>query len=287
MNRPHRSRGPTVALASLVAAGAAFLASAGAGADARTAAAPLFDPSRFTHPTEVDNRWLPLVPGTSFMFTGSSNDGKKRLVFTVTDLVKVVGGVANVVVWDRDFTDGALVEAELAFFAQDDDGNVWHTGEYPEEYEDGRIVGVPAWLAGVRGARAGIEMQAHPHLGTPVYRQGYAPPPVSWNDHATVYKVGLRSCVPYRCFGDVLVTREFTPGEPGSQLKYYAAGIGNMRVGWLGKDPDREALVLAAVVRLNAAGLARARHAALELDRNAYRTRPKVYGRTRPAARPS
>src|SRR5262249_31313742 len=105
------------------------------------AQAPLaFDPHDFNHSATVDNNWLPLKPGTRLVYTGSSSDGKKRLDFIVTDLVKVVGGVRNVVVWDRDYTDGELVEAELAFFAQDDDGNVWHTGEYPEEYENGKFV---------------------------------------------------------------------------------------------------------------------------------------------------
>jgi hypothetical protein len=246
----------------------------------------VFDPGRFDHSATVDNRWLPLKPGMQFVFRGASHDGKKLLVFAVTDLVKVVGGVRNVVVWDRDFTNGELVEAELAFFAQDNDGNVWHTGEYPEEYENGKVVGVPAWLAGVKGARAGIEMKARPRPGTPSYEQGYAPPPVNWTDRAQVSKLDQRVCVPYRCFTDVLVTREFNADEPGSQLKYYAPGIGNIRVGWLGKkEIDREVLELVEVVRLGPAGLARVRAAALKLEASAYRTRKEVYGRTPPAVR--
>ena len=62
-----------------------------------------------------------------------------RFVMNVTDLTKVIGGVRSVVTWDLDYTDGELVEAELAFFAQDKEGNVWRMGEYPEEY-DGRKV---------------------------------------------------------------------------------------------------------------------------------------------------
>ena len=189
----------------------------------------------------------------------------------------------NVVVWDRDYTDGELVEAELAFFAQDNDGNVWHTGEYPEEYENGKVAKVPAWIAGVKGARAGIEMKAHPRVGTASYEQGYAPPPVNWNDHAQVYRTGQSSCVPVRCYENVLITREFTPGEPGSQLKYYASGVGNMRVGWRGNDPDRETMVLVEIVHLGPAALAKARADALKLEKRAYKTKPGVYGPTPPA----
>jgi hypothetical protein len=28
---------------------------------------------------------------------------------------------------------------------------VWHLGEYPEEYENGKFVKAPAWLAGFEG----------------------------------------------------------------------------------------------------------------------------------------
>jgi hypothetical protein len=248
--------------------------------------AVVFDPANFDHSATVDNRWLPLRPGMRLVFVGASNDGKKRLVFTVTDLVKVVAGVRNVVVWDRDYTDGELVEAELAFFAQDDVGNVWHTGEYPEEYENGKVAKVPAWIVGVEGARAGIEMMAAPRLGTPPYAQGYAPPPVSWTDHAQIYKLGQKDCVPLRCYPNVLVTREFNPDEPGrSQLKYYAPGVGNIRVGWIGEDPDREAVALVRLERLSRAELAQARAAALRLEQRAYRTKPAVYGGTAPAER--
>ena len=245
----------------------------------------VFNPANFSHSATIDNKWLPLTPGTQFVFVGKSNDGEKRLVFTVTDLVKVVGGVRNVVIWDSDYTDGELAEAELAFFAQDNAGNVWHTGEYPEDYEGGKIVDVPAWLAGVKGSKAGIEMKARPRLGLPSYPQGYAPPPVNWNDHAQVFKTGQRNCVPVRCYENVLITREFTPGEPGSQLKYYASGVGNMRVGWIGKDADREAVALSGLVHLGPAALAKARAEALKLEKHAYKTKPDVYGRTPPAER--
>jgi hypothetical protein len=272
-------------VAGIAAVGAVTVALAAALASGSARGDVAFEPGDFDRSWVVDNRWLPLTPGTEFVFTGRSNDGVKRLVFTVTDLVKVVGGVRNVVVWDRDFTDGELVEAELAFFAQDNAGNVWHTGEYPEEYEAGKIVGIPAWLHGVKGATAGIEMNAEPRLGLPGYPQGFAPPPVNWNDHARIFRTGERVCVPVRCYADVLITREYTPGEPGAQLKYYATGVGNIRVGWAGKDPDREAVVLARLVRLSPAQLAKAREAALALDKRAYTTRPKVYGQTPPARR--
>jgi hypothetical protein len=275
----------TTRRAALATAALAVVAGVCATTHAGAQAPPALDPHAFNDSTTVDNSWLPLKPGTRLVYKGSSSDGKKRLDFIVTDLVKVVGGVRNVVVWDRDYTDGELVEAELAFFAQDDHGNVWHTGEYPEEYENGKFVEAPAWLAGIKGARAGIEMKARPQLGTPSYAQGFAPPPVNWTDRARVAKVAGEVCTTLRCFDHVLVTREFNSEEPEAyQLKYYAAGVGNIRVGWGGKkNTDKEAVSLVELSQLDRAGLAAVRKAALALERQAYTRSKDVYGRTQPA----
>ncbi len=278
----------------MVAAGVAIIALTAAGyggAGDPEITARDFDPSNFTHSTSIDNRWFPLLPGTRMVFTGSTREEGKRIahrvVFVVTDLSKIVNRVRVRVVWERDWSGGRLEEAELAFFAQDERGNVWHLGQYPEVYEEGKLVEAPAWVAGTKGARAGIAMKAEPKLGAPDYSQGFAPPPINWVDRAEVRRVGARTCVPYGCFDDVLITREFEIGKPDAyQLKYYARGVGNVRVGWLGsKDKDHEVLVLVERTRLTANALARARAGALALERRAYRIRTAVYGATTPAIR--
>jgi hypothetical protein len=80
--------------------------------------------------TNIDNEWLPLRPGTQFVYEGTTYEEGEliphRVVFTVTDLTKVLDGVRAGVIWDRDYSAGRLVESELAFFAQDTEGNVWH-----------------------------------------------------------------------------------------------------------------------------------------------------------------
>ena len=92
-----------------------------------------FNRINFSHPTKIDNLWLPLTPGTQFVLTGQADRGTGTLphdvIFTVTDLTKVIDGVRTRVIWDRDLNDGELTEAELAFFAQDNAGNVWSMGE--------------------------------------------------------------------------------------------------------------------------------------------------------------
>jgi len=259
----------------------------------RTQAQPLtgsevdFERAQFDDPTHIDNKWLPLKPGTQLVYEGSAivdEEGRqsRRVVTTVTDLSKVIDGVRTLVIWERDYTAGQLSEPELAFFAQDNTGNVWLVGEYPEEYENGKFDKAPAWISGQKGARAGITMKAEPQLGTPDYAQGYAPPPVDFNDRARVYKIGPKTCTPVECYENVLVTEEFNPDEPGaSQLKYYASGVGNVRVGWRGeKEEEKETLELVELNHLSPEALAKVRKKALEMDGRAYERSSEVYRET-------
>src|SRR4029453_6865281 len=194
-----------------------------------------FERAKFDDPTHIDNKWLPLRPGTQFAYEGSAivDEGgrqPRRVVTTVTDLSKVLDGVRTLVISEKDYTAGELSEPELAFFAQDDAGNVWLVGEYPEEYENGKFDKAPAWINGQEGARAGITMLADPQVGTPDYAQGFAPPPGEFTDRGEVYKTDQKTCVPVDCYENVLVTEEFNPDEPDAyQLKYYAPGVGNVR----------------------------------------------------------
>ncbi len=81
------------------------------------------NPKIFDKSTHIDNEWMPLKPGIRLIYEGTTvDDGKTlphRVVINVTDLTKVIGGVRSVVTWDLDYSDGELVEAEIAFFAQD------------------------------------------------------------------------------------------------------------------------------------------------------------------------
>jgi hypothetical protein len=245
-----------------------------------------FDSSNFDDPTNIDNEWLTLKPGTRWVYEGFTEEGGQRIphrvIFTVTDLTKLIDGVRTVVAWDQDFSSGELEETELAFFAQDNDGNVWHLGQYPEVYEKGELVEAPAWISGLKGASAGISMKAEPQLGAPSYSQGWGPA-VNWTDRAQVSEIGQSTCVPVDCYEDVLVIEEFSRDEPDAfQLKYYARGRGNIRVGWKGEDATKETLELVEFVQLSPEALAEVRAAALELEKRAYEISKEVYDQTSP-----
>ena len=158
--------------------------------------------------------------------------------------------------------------------SEDNDGALWSLGEYPEEYEDGEFVAAPAWIHGLEDAKAGIIMKAAPRLGTPSYSQGWAPA-IDWTDRARAYKMGQKTKVSAGSYEDVLVMDEFNRKEPDIKLKYYARGVGIVRVGWRGEPLEQETLELVAVVRLSPEALAEVRAEAMELENRAY-----VYGRT-------
>jgi hypothetical protein len=238
--------------------------------------------SGFHHSLQIDNRFLPFRSGTQYVFDGQVDGTSHRVVLVVTDMVKVVDGVRTAVLWERDFDDGQLVEAELAFEAQNDAGTVWNYGEYPEEYENGHFVGAPSvWIPGVARARAGINMLAHPRVGTPRYVQGSAPA-IDFLDTGKVVATGQHVCVRGRCYDGVVVIDETSPLDPdsGHQVKYHAPGVGVIRIGAVG-GTQQEFLDLVSVTHLGPAGLAHARAAALALERRAYRV-SKVYRRTPP-----
>ena len=83
-----------------------------------------------------------------------------------------------------------------------------------------------SWLAGKDGARPGVFMYAHPRAGQAArqeYLKGEA------EDHFRVVALGVNATVPYKGFRDALLTREWTPLEPGVvDHKYYARGIGTV-----------------------------------------------------------
>lgn len=282
---------PAAAIA-LACTGIGLCIACGGGQDPQTADRPAelenFDPGSFTRYTQIDNPWMPLEPGTRFVYEGTTveDDGTEvphRIVINVTDLTKMIGGVRALVTWDLDYSDDELVEAELAFLAQDTLGTVWRMGEYPEEYEDGEFVEAAPWIHGLEGARAGIMMMPDPEVGTPSYAQGWGPA-VDWTDRGRVDQMGQQTCVPAGCYEDVLVISETSASEPDAeQLKFYARGVGNVRVGWRGEgEPTKETLELVEIQQLDEAALAEVRAKALELEQSAYR-RSEVYAQTPPA----
>jgi len=247
-------------------------------------ARPDISTAKFDNPTMIDNKYFPMTPGRKLVFEGVTEEGGRQfdhsIVFYVTDLTKEVLGIKSVVAYILDYSDGELVEAEIAFYAQDNNGNVWFMGEHPEVYENGKLVEAPTWIPGLKGAEAGITMKANPKLNESSYAQGWGPA-VNWTDRGRVIGMGEQVCVPLDCYEDVLVTEEYSQSEPDAfQVKSYAPGIGNIKVTWRGDDATHEELELVELVELDADALAEVRAEALALEQSALANSKEVYAET-------
>jgi hypothetical protein len=86
-----------------------------------------------------------------------------------------------------------------------------------------------------------------------------------------VYQVGQKTTVRSGSYDDVVVTEEWDQETPAGvfQLKYHARGVGIVRIGWRGPDPNKEELELVEVVRLTPEELAKVRAQALEMEERA------------------
>lgn len=248
---------------------------------------PEFNVADFGNSTEINNQWMPMKPGTKWVYEGSALDDQgnkidRRIEFTVTDLTKEIDGVRTVVGWIEDLNNGEVNEKEIAFYGQDKSGNVWYFGEHPEDYQDGQFVEAPTWIAGFQNSKPGIEMMANPQVSMQDVYQGWGPA-VDWSDFAHVDQMGQNSCVPVACYNDVLVNAEGNLTEPGQvQLKYFAPGVGEIGVGWRGNDQTQEQLQLVEYKQLSPAELADVHAKALALEKHAYEVSPDAYGETPP-----
>jgi hypothetical protein len=275
----------TVAIAAMVAS----FASSVLAVDDRTDLLQV-DAKNFSRPTIIDNKYMPLKPGSKVVYEGWTLDDEDKkvphkVIYIVTDLVKEVNGIETVVLWKQYILERKLAESELCFLAQDDQGNVWHFGEVKEVYDkNGKLITSKVWLDGFLGAKSGIIMPGKPAEGTPSFSRGYAKGMYTWDFRGQVRKLGEKVTIPAGSFKDVLVIEEWSKGElkkGALRLKYYAPGVGYIKVGFKGNDPVKETLVLTKESQLTAGEMDAARAEALLVEE-----RSIYYGRdTKPPMR--
>jgi len=241
-----------------------------------------FDPKHFDRAPTDANPWVPMAPGIQTVTKGFVTVGDRRLphvkVTTITDVTKTIDGVRAVGVLDQDFDGGVLAEQSVDFLAEDVGGNVWYLGSYTEVYSGGRFLNAEdAWLTGVNGAAAGLYLPIDPRPGDPPFTQTRIPG--GEVSTAEIAKVGERTCVPFKCFADVVVVL-----EGGAEHKYWAPGVGGILTEPLsGLAQETEELVN--VKELGGQALAELSKEVLRLDRSAAAHAPTVFGGTKPASR--
>ena len=183
-------------------------------------------PSGFT--ARVDNPWFPLRPETVYVYGGVKDGASARDVVTVTHAVETIAGAPCVVVKDRLYLDGKLEERTTDWYTQDRRGNVWYFGEATAELDKrGNVKSTEGtWQAGRNGAKPGIYMPAHPtpgRSGRQEFYKGHA------EDHFQVLSLHASIHVPYTSSTRALLTKEWTPLEPGVvDHKFYVRGVGTV-----------------------------------------------------------
>jgi hypothetical protein len=188
---------------------------------------PQIHPSLFVDPaqigkTVVPNPYFPLIRGKTWIYKG----GTETVTVTTTEDTRVILGVTCAVIHDVVEDNGEVIEDTKDWYAQDIYGNVWYFGEISQEFEDGELVSIEgSWTAGVDGAKAGIIMKAAPAVGD-VYRQEFSLG--NAEDMGEVLSLTGSASVPAAsCSGDCVVTKDFTPLQPGAiEHKYYKASVG-------------------------------------------------------------
>jgi hypothetical protein len=191
----------------------------------------------------VNNPWFPLIPGTTFVYRGVKDGKAARDVFTVLHATRTIQGVRCTAVSDRLYLAGRLEERTTDWYAQDRRGNVWYFGEATAELDrSGHVTTTEgSWLSGRDGARAGIYITARPSVGQSglqEYYKGHA------EDHFAVVSTRARVSVPYVSSTRAVLTKEWTPLEPGTlDHKYYVRGIGTVKEVTVKGPLERDVLV--------------------------------------------
>jgi len=184
--------------------------------------------------------YLPLIPGVKMIYNGTCDGDPTRDVFVVTNDTKEILGITPRVIHDDGYAKGKHEETTNDWFAQDDNGNVWYMGEFTTDLSNkGSHEG--SWEAGVKGAKAGIVMEAKPNVGD-TYNQEFAKDVAE--DRGTVLSLNETVSVPFGIFSNVLKTKDFSPLEPDIvENKYYAQHLGQVKAISVTGESEVETLI--------------------------------------------
>jgi hypothetical protein len=183
---------------------------------------------KFSHPLEITNLYLPLASLKQDILEGK--EGRKSVRVERTAKPQLHKGfkvgdqtVEALVVEDRDYEDGKLVETTLDYFAQADDGAVYYLGEDVDNYKDGKVTGHSgAWLYGKDTQQLGVLMPAHPKVGDK-FRSEDVPKITTEDDE--VISVSESATVPAGAFQSCVKIKE-KASDGATEYKLYAPGVG-------------------------------------------------------------
>jgi hypothetical protein len=200
-------------------------------------------PPTFGNPLNIDNAYFPFQPGGMKVFTGNEQRTKTGVIDyyrTGTRTFRWNGkNVACRLLVEEAYHNDELVERSFNYFAQANDGTVYYFGEVVDNYENGVIVNHDgSWLVGGatlpsdppgigNAPNPAVFMPAKPELGD-VFKPEDLFPIV--DETAKVVGVDLDVLVPAGNYDSAIKVEESTRLAPGTELKWYAPGVGVLKV---------------------------------------------------------
>jgi hypothetical protein len=262
-------------------------ANSGAKSSSPTTAPPIahhftFNAANFVDPTLSTNEYQPLVPGTQWVRTGTTEVGSRKVphsvISTITDVMRTIDGVKVVAMLDQSTDSGEISQVGFDWYALDKDRNVWIMGGYTEDYQGGEFTQVEdGWLGAASGGNPGVLVPGLVRGHTPRWFIGAADK-TSLGSVAEPAKIGVTKCVAFGCFHNIRAVREGEYKAIDNEIKNYAPGVGVVynepRLASLHQDRFE----LVNLVRLSPAGLAEASQVVLNLEKHARTALADVYG---------
>jgi len=200
-------------------------------------------PPTFSNPLNINNAFFPFQPGGLKLYVGSDHGTKVKAIdhyLTATRTFSLNGkNVACHILVEEVYESGELVERSFNYFAQADNGAVYYFGEVVNIYENGVIVSHEgSWLVGgatlpadppgiANAPQPGLFMPAHPELGD-VFKQEDLFPIVDETDE--VVGVDLDVLVPAGKYDGAIAIKESSRLSPDTEIKWYAPGVGVVKV---------------------------------------------------------
>jgi hypothetical protein len=206
---------------------------------------PNMDPALFQDPRNPTraNPYFPLAVGNSWVFEG---DGE-HVEIEVLDKTKRISGVDCIVLNDRVFVDGSVVEDTDDWVGLRADGTAEYCGELSRDYElfagddpeELELVAIDgSFKAGVDGAKSGTLFMGTPIVGR-TYRQEWFAGEAEdvgtvlsttyrYGQNATLDTAVPRALAELMCAnGDCVVIADTSTLSPGAyEHKFFARGVG-------------------------------------------------------------
>jgi len=200
-------------------------------------------PPTFSDPLSIDNAFFPFEPEGLKVFEGSDHGTKIGAVdyyLTETRTFQWNGaGVECRILVEEAYEDDALVERSFNYFAQADDGTVYYFGEVVDNFdENGEVLNHDgSWLVGCPSGSdpeetadapdPAVFMPANPELGDTFKPEDLFP---IVDETAEVVGVDLDVLVPAGKYDGAIKIKESTRLGPGTEFKWYAPGVGVVKV---------------------------------------------------------